>query len=327
MIKALFIGGTGIISSGCAPEALESGFDLTLLNRGQSSRPTPDGAEVLVADYHDRAAVEKALAGREFDVVVNWIVFTPDHVARDIEMFKGMTGQYIFISSASAYQKPPRSLPITESTPLENPYWEYSRNKAACEEVLMEAYLSDGFPATIVRPSHTYDKTLTPLPGGKTMMKRLLKGKPVIVHGDGTSLWVLTHHKDFAVGFVGLMGNPLAVGEAFHITSDEQLTWNRITELMAAAAGVEADIVHITSETINRYDPEWGAGLLGDKSNSVIFDNSKIKHFVPAFKARIPFHRGAREISDWYLGDEARIQAGYDPKFDALIDRMIAENK
>jgi nucleoside-diphosphate-sugar epimerase len=326
-MKALFIGGTGIISSGCTPEALSSGIELTLLNRGQSSRPTPVGAEVLVADFRDQAVVDEVLARREFDVVVNWIAYTPEQVARDIAMFQGRVGQYIFISSASAYQKPLRSLPITESTPLENPYWEYSRNKAACEDVLMEAYFTDGFPVTIVRPSHTYDKTLTPLPGGKTMMNRLLKGKPVIVHGDGTSLWVLTHHKDFAVGFVGLMGNPHAVGEAFHITSDELLSWNQIAELVASAAGVEVDIVHLTSETINRYYPEWGAGLLGDKANSVIFDNSKIKRFVPAYKAKIPFHQGAREIVDWYLGDEARILSGYDPELDALIDRMIKENE
>ena len=326
-MKALFIGGTGIISSGCAPMALEKGFDLTLLNRGQSSRPTPEGAEVLVADYHDRAAVEKAIAGREFDVVVNWIAFTPDQVKRDVEMFRGRTGQYIFISSASAYQKPPRFLPITESTPLENPFWEYSRNKIACEEVLMEAYFSYGFPTTIVRPSHTYDKTLIPLSGGKTMLNRLFTGKPVIVHGDGTSLWVLTHHRDFARGFVGLMANPLAAGEAFHITSDELLTWNRITELMAAAAGVEATIVHLTSETINRYDPEWGAGLLGDKAHSVIFDNSKIKRYVPGFKAIIPFHRGAREIMEWYLADERRLESAASPDLDALIDRMIEENR
>ncbi|MFN2144493.1 MAG: SDR family oxidoreductase [Anaerolineales bacterium] len=326
-MKALFIGGTGIISSGCAPLALEQGFELTLLNRGQSSRPTPEGAEVLVADFRDRAAVEQAIAGREFDVVVDWIAYTPDQVRRDIEMFRGRTGQYIFISSASAYQKPPRSLPITESTPLENPFWQYSRNKIACEDVLTEAYLKTGFPATIVRPSHTYDKTMSPLRGGVTALNRMIQGKPVIVHGDGTSLWVLTHHRDFARGFVGLMANPLAVGEAFHITSDELLTWNRITELMAAAAGVEAKIVHLTSETINRYDPEWGAGLLGDKAHSAIFDNSKIKRFVPGFSAEIPFHRGAREIVNWYLADETRLPAASDPKLDALIDRAIAENQ
>ena len=326
-MKALFIGGTGIISSGCAPLALEQGFELTLLNRGQSSRPTPEGAEVLVADFRDRVAVEQAITGREFDVVVDWIAYTPDQVRRDIEMFRGRVGQYIFISSASAYQKPPRSLPITESTPLENPFWQYSRNKIACEDVLTEAYLKTGFPATIVRPSHTYDKTMSPLRGGVTALNRMIQGKPVIVHGDGTSLWVLTHHRDFARGFVGLMANPLAVGEAFHITSDELLTWNRITELMAAAAGVEAKIVHLTSETINRYDPEWGAGLLGDKAHSAIFDNSKIKRFVPGFSAEIPFHRGAREIVEWYLADETRISAASDPKLDVLIDRMIAENQ
>ncbi|MBN2043567.1 MAG: SDR family oxidoreductase [Anaerolineales bacterium] len=326
-MKVLFIGGTGVISSGCAPEALASGFELTLLNRGKSFRAAPQGAEVLVADYHDQAAVERVLAGREFDVVVDWIAFTPDQVARDIAMFQGRVGQFILISSASAYQKPPRSLPITESTPLENPFWAYSRNKIACEQVLMEAYFKDGFPGTIVRPSHTYDKTMVPLRGKITALIRLLEGRPVIVHGDGTSLWVLTHHQDFATGFVGLMGNPHAVGEAFHITSDELLTWNQITELVAAAAGVEANIVHLTSERINRYDPEWGAGLLGDKAHSVIFDNSKLKRFVPNFRAKIPFYQGAQEIVDWYLADRSRLQAEFDPILDQLIDRMIAENQ
>lgn len=325
MQKVLFIGGTGIISSGCAPAALAAGYELTLLNRGQSHRPIPDGAEIITANYHDDADLDSALQGRYFDVIVNWIAYTPDQVRRDIASFSGKTGQYIFISSASAYHKPVLTLPITESTPLHNPFWEYSRNKAACERVLMDAYMNDGFPATIVRPSHTYDQTLIPLRGGFTAVQRMMQGKPVIVHGDGTSLWVLTHHTDFAVGFTGLLANPRAVGEAFHITSDDTLTWNQIAEMLAAAAGVEAKIVHVPSDVIARYDAEWGAGLLGDKAHSVMFDNSKIKRLVPNFKAKIPFHRGAQEIVNWYLADEARQQAAFSPEHDAMIDKILGE--
>jgi nucleoside-diphosphate-sugar epimerase len=324
-MRVLFIGGTGIISSGCAPKALEAGFDLTLLNRGQSFRPVPEGAEALVGDYHDKGAVEKLLTGKTFDVVVNWIAYTPDQVRRDIEMFRGKVGQYIFISSASAYQKPPRSLPITESTPLENPFWEYSRNKIACEQALMDAYFREGFPVTVVRPSHTYDRTLLPFRGGYTWFNRLVTGQPVIVQGDGTSLWVMTHHTDFAKGFTGLIGNPRALGEAVHITSDEQLSWNQIAEMLAAAAGVEPNLVHVTSETIAKFDPDWGAGLLGDKSHSVIFDNTKIKRLVPGFLAEIPFHQGAREIVQWYRETEADHQV--DGNFNQLLDRIIAAQR
>ena len=326
MQKILFIGGTGVISSGCAPAAVAAGFDLTLLNRGQSSaRPAAEGAEVLIANYYDDDELNETLKGHQFDVVVNWIAYTPDQVQRDIELFSGKIGQYIFISSASAYHKPILSLPITESTPLDNPFWDYSRNKAACERVLQDAYRQQRFPATIVRPSHTYDRTLSPLRGGFTAIQRMIQGKPIIIHGDGTSLWVFTHHRDFATGFTGLLGNPRALGEAYHITSDDVLTWNQIAELLADAAGVQPNIVHVPSEVINRYDPEWGAGLLGDKAHSVIFDNSKIKRMVPGFRAEIPFQQGAREIVDWYLADEARQQAAFSPEHDAMIDRILAD--
>lgn len=322
MLRVLFIGGTGIISSGCAPQAVEAGFDLTLLNRGQSFRPIPDGAKVQIADYHDRGSVEAALAGQTFDVVVNWIAFTPDQVQRDIEMFRGRVGQYVFISSASAYQKPPRSLPITESTPLENPFWEYSRNKIACEQVLMDAYFREAFPVTVVRPSHTYDRTLLPFRGGYTWLNRILNRQPVVVPGDGTSLWVLTHHRDFAKGFTGLLGNPHAVGEAVHITSDELLSWNQIAGMLASAAGVEAKLVHVTSEVIAKFDRDWGDSVLGDKSHSVIFDNSKIKRLVPGFQAEIPFHQGAREIVEWYQADPARQQINQ--AFNQILNEIIA---
>jgi nucleoside-diphosphate-sugar epimerase len=234
---------------------------------------------------------------------------------------RGRVGQYIFISSASAYQKPPTSLPVTESTPLHNPFWEYSRNKIACEQRLMRAYVEQGFPVTIVRPSHTYDRTMVPISGRYTILNRMLQGRKVLVHGDGTSLWTLTHHKDFAVGFTGLLGEQRAIGEAYHITSDEWLSWNQIYTFLAKAAGVEPKLVHVPSEFIAAFDPEWGAGLLGDKAHSAIFDNSKIKKLVPEFSARIPFSQGAREIIDWYTQDESR--QVIDERLDRTMDRVI----
>lgn len=321
-MKVLFIGGTGIISSACSPLAIENGIDLYLLNRGQNARQAPNGAKLIHADIDDLEASQAALQGMAFDVVVDWIAFTPQDVERDIALFGGRTGQYIFISSASAYQTPPAHLPVSESTPLDNPYWEYSRNKIACEERLVLAYREEKFPMTIVRPSHTYDKTLLPMEGGYTVLNRMLRGKPVIVHGDGTSLWTLTHHKDFAKGLVGLLGLPAAIGQAIHITSDEWLSWNQIFEMVASAAGVKPHLVHIPSEWIAACDPEWGASLLGDKAHSMIFDNSKIKRLVPGFAATIPFAHGAAEIVDWYAANPERQVV--DPALDAQIERMLA---
>ncbi|MSP14366.1 MAG: SDR family oxidoreductase [Chloroflexi bacterium] len=272
-MKILFIGGTGVISSACAQLAAARGRELYLLNRGKTSRPVPHGVRVLHGDIRDTQSVKSILKDLAFDVVVNWIAYTPEHIEADIDIFRGRTGQYIFISSASAYQTPPAHLPVTESTPLANPYWEYSRNKIACEQRLLQAYREEQFPITIVRPSHTYDRTRLPLQGGYTMLKRMRQGQPVIVHGDGSSLWVLTHHADFAKGFVGLLGNHQAIGDAFHITSDEVLTWNQIYEILGRTAGVAPHLVHIPSELIAAFDPKWGAGLLGDKTYSMIFDN------------------------------------------------------
>lgn len=320
-MKLLFIGGTGIISSACSPLALEQGMDLYLLNRGTSFRPAPEGAKLLNGDIRNPASVREAIGDLHFDAVVDWIAFTPEHIEVDIELFNGRTEQFVFISSASAYQKPIAALPITESTPLHNPYWEYSRNKIACEERLVKAYREDGFPMTIVRPSHTYDQTLLPMGGGYTVVNRMREGKKVIVHGDGTSLWTLTHHRDFAHAFVGLLGNNHAIGDAFQITSDELLTWNQIFELVAHAAGVEANIVHIPSEFIAQFDQDWGDGLLGDKMHSVIFDNSKIKRLVPDYVASIPFARGVQEILAWYDADPARQVV--DAEKDAMMDRII----
>lgn len=323
-MKVLFIGGTGIISSACSQLAIERGIELHLFNRGNTtSRAVPDGARVILGDIRDPQSARSALKGRTFDAVVNWIAFTPQHIQTDLELFRGCTGQYIFISSASAYQTPPASLPVTESTILDNPFWLYSRNKIACEEMLVRAYRDEKFPMTIVRPSHTYDKTLLPFDGGYTIVDRMRKGKKVIVPGDGTSLWTLTHHTDFAKGFVGLLGHSAAIGESFHITSDEWLSWNQIFEIVARAAGTEAKMAHIPSELINAYDPDWGAGLLGDKACSMIFDNSKLKRLVPDFRCTVPFTRGAEEVMAWYDADPARQVV--DEKFNRLEDELIAK--
>jgi nucleoside-diphosphate-sugar epimerase len=321
-MKVLFIGGTGVISSACSDLALARGIELYLLNRGRSVRPEPAGARVLHADIRDLEQTRAALSGHTFDAVVDWIAFTPDQIAADIALFRQRIGQYIFISSASVYEKPPSRLPIVEDTPLGNPFWTYAANKVACEEALREAGRVEGFPVTIVRPSHTYDRTKIPTPGHYTTVARMRQGKPVVVHGDGTSTWVLTHHRDFAVGFVGLIGNPAALGEAFHITSDELLTWNQIFTIVGRAAGVEPKLVHIPSDVIARYDPEWGAGLLGDKAHSVIFDNRKIRRVVPDFAPEIPFSTGAPEIIAWYDADRARQVV--DERLDALMDALVA---
>jgi len=321
-MKVLFIGGTGIISSACSQLAIERGIDLYLLNRGQSVRTPPEEAHILHGDIRQPDSARSALGDLTFDAVVNWIAFTTEHIETDLALFRGRTGQYIFISSASAYQTPPASLPVTESTVLDNPRWLYSRDKIACEERLVQAYRAEKFPATIVRPSHTYDKTLLPMDGGWTVVDRMRKGQKVIVHGDGSSLWTLTHHADFARGFVGLLGNPHAIGDAFHITSDELLTWNQIFELVGRAAGADPRIVHVPSDLIAAYDPDWGDSLLGDKTLSMIFDNSKVKRLVPDFVASIPFARGAEEIIAWYDADPARRMVN--ESVNQLYDRILA---
>lgn len=321
-MKVLFIGGTGVISSACSQLAVECGIDLYLLNRGQSQRPVPPSAKVLHGDIRDKDSVNRILDKMTFDAVVDWVVFTPAHVETDLELFRRRTKQYVFISSASAYQKSPASLPITETTALSNPYWKYSQDKIACEQLLMRSFDRDGFPVTIVRPSHTYDQTTLPIDGGYTVLNRMRLGKKVIVHGDGTSLWTLTHHRDFARGFVPLLGNSGAVGQAFHITSDELLTWNRIFEILAEAAGAKARIIHVPSDIIASFDPQWGAGLLGDKAHSVIFDNSKIKSFVPDYAATIPFADGAKEIMSWFDSNPShQIVNG---QTDRMLDKIIA---
>lgn len=322
-LKVLFIGGSGIISAAAARRAVEVGVELTVLNRGRSSslRPLPEEVQVLTADVHDATAAREVLGDAEFDAVVDFVAFVPEHIHADIDLFRDRTRQFVFISSASAYQTPPSALPIRESTPLKNPYWAYSRNKIACETVLMDAYRSDGFGVTIVRPSHTYDATLVPFDGGWTVVERMRAGKGVVVPGDGTSLWTITHSADFAVGFVGLLGRPEAIGHSFHITADDPLAWNTIYTEIGHAAGVEPDLVHVPSDAIDAVDPEWGAGLLGDKAHSMVFDNANIKSLVPEFVVRIPFSAGAREIVDWH--DAHADRKTVDEAMDATMDKLV----
>ncbi|HEY0617806.1 MAG TPA: NAD-dependent epimerase/dehydratase family protein [Kribbella sp.] len=322
-LRVLFLGGTGIISSACSWRAVELGFDLTVANRGQTSiRALPPEARRVTADVNDAASLA-AVAGQDFDVVVDWLAFTPDQVRARTDAFRGRIGQYVFISSASAYQTPPARLPITESTPLRNPVWQYSRNKIACEDLLNTLYREEGFPVTIVRPSHTYDRTLVPFDGGWTIVERMRRGQPVVVHGDGTSLWTLTHHRDFARGFVPLLGHPRTLGEAIHITSDDAPTWDQIANALAAAAGTEPRIVHVPSDAIAAVHPGWGESLLGDKTYSAVFDNSKLRRVVPDFVATIPFEQGAREIIAWHDEDPARHKVDHtvDAAMDTLVDR------
>jgi nucleoside-diphosphate-sugar epimerase len=324
-LKVLFIGGTGVISSACAREAVASGdIELFVLNRGRSAtRPLPPGVRELRADAREPESVRKTVEGLDFDSVVDFVAFTTGHVRADLDVFRGRTGQYVFISSASAYQTPPSRVPVTESTPLRNPHWQYSRDKIACEDLLVAEYRDNGFPATIVRPSHTYDATATVIDGGWTALARMLAGKPVIVHGDGTSLWTVTHSADFARAFVPLLGNPRTLGEAFHITSDDVLTWDQIANALGAGLGVTPRLVHVPSDVIAAHDPEWGAGLLGDKAHSMVFDNAKVKSVVPGWSAVVPFERGAREIARWHLADSARQDV--DENLDALMDKLAAD--
>jgi nucleoside-diphosphate-sugar epimerase len=323
-LRVLFIGGTGVISSACVREAVARDLDVVVLNRGQSTtRPLPAGVRELRADARDPRSVTHALDGLDFDSVVDFVAFAAGHVRADVELFSGRTGQYVFISTASAYQTPPARLPVTESTPLRNPFWQYSRDKIACEDVLVTEYRDSGFPATIVRPSHTYDGTKTVLSGGWTSLARMLAGKPVIVHGDGTSLWTVTHNTDFARAFVPLLGHSRTVGEAFHITSDDVLTWDQIARTLGSALGLTPRIVHVPSDVIASRDPEWGAGLLGDKAHSMVFDNSKVKSVVPGWEAVVPFEQGAREIADWYLSHPD--WQVVNPGLDALMDKLAAD--
>jgi nucleoside-diphosphate-sugar epimerase len=325
-MKILFIGGTGIISTACTALAATRGFALTLLSRGQHQSQLPPGVKTLTSDINDPSLPEK-IERESFDAVVDWIAFTPADIERNLKLFRGRTRQFVFISSASAYQKPQAHYLITESTPLANPYWDYSRNKIACEERLMRAYQEEGFPVTIVRPSLTYGESLIPLvlnswQQSYTAADRMIRGKKMIVPGDGSSLWVVTHNTDFAKGLIGLLGQSQAIGHAFHITSDEVLTWDQLFRIVGAAVGVEPQLVHIPSDFIAACLPEKTGTLLGDKSVSVVFDNSKIKQFVPGYCATTSFAEGIRESIAWFNADPARKQI--DGPVNATMDKLIA---
>lgn len=323
-MKVLFIGGTGIISTAVSRLAIERGIELYHLNRGQRETSLA-GVRQITADVHDLNAARAALAGHTFDVVVDWIAFRPEDIQRDLALFSGRVGQFVFISSASAYQKPPLHYLITESTPLHNPYWEYSRNKIACERLLEDAYRESGFPITIVRPSLTYDTVFPIAIGGWgcfTLADRIRRGAPIIVHGDGSSLWVVTHADDFAKGFVGLLGHAQAIGHAFHITTDEVLTWNQIYTQIGEAVGAEPRVVHMATDFLVSVAPEMTGGLLGDKAWSVVFDNTKIKTFVPDFRAVIPFSQGIRRTLAWFETDPQRMRV--DAAVNGEMDRILA---
>lgn len=327
-MKALIIGGTGTISSAVVELLVRKQWEVYVLNRGTGRKNLPSEVKQVTVNIDDEKAVSEKLAGLHFDTVCEFIGFVPPQLERDYRLFKGKTNQYIFISSASAYHKPVRSYVITEGTTLANPHWEYSRNKIACEEYLMKLYREEGFPVTIVRPSHTYDERAIPVGAhGKNgfwqVIKRIKEEKPVIIQGDGSSLWTVTFNTDFAVGFVGLMGNPHAIGEAFHITSDESLTWDQIYETIADALGVKLKPYHISSDFLaqvgKQYDFE--GGLLGDKSCTVMFDNSKLKRVVPEYNAVISFKEGVRKALDYILAHpECQVE---DEEFDKWCDNVI----
>jgi len=326
-MKVLFVGGTGVISEGVSRYVIEKGHELYLLNRGTRKEFIPKGAKLITGDIRDTKSCCETLKNHYFDVVVNWITFTPEHLKADIEIFKNKTDQYIFISSASAYQKPPSHYIVTESTPLENPYWQYSRDKIECEKIVTEEYSKNGFPVTIVRPSFTYGLSMIPAALNSwehpwSLVDRMKNGKKIIVHGDGTSLWTMTHNKDFAKGFVGLFGNKKSIGDAFHITSDEVLTWDQIYRAIGQAAGIEPNIIHIPSDFIISIEPELEGALLGDKSYSIVIDNSKIKSFVPEFEAEIPFAKGIKKTVEYYLKHPELCTI--DEDWNNLMDRIIS---
>lgn len=326
-MKVLFIGGTGTISTAISKKLAEDGHDLYLLNRGSRNNIFSGQVKELIADISEEEKVAELIKDLDFDVVADFIAFIPEQLKRDYRLFKGKTKQFIFISSASAYQKPLSDFRITEGTPLANPYWEYSRNKIACEDYLMKLYREEGFPVTIVRPSHTYDEKNVPLGvhganGSYQVVKRMLEGKKVLIQGDGTSLWTMTHNSDFAKGFIGLMGNIHAIGEAVQITSDETLTWNQIYKAIADALGVELKPCYVSSEFLDAASTEdFKGALIGDKANSVVFDNSKIKRLVPGFTCTKRFDQQVKETVNYVLSHPECQKE--DKEFDKWCDKVI----
>lgn len=329
-MKVLFIGGTGNISSAVSELALKSGVDLYLFNRNKQTEFIPSSAKIIQGDIRNEEEATEKLKNHSFDVVVDWIAFNTEHVKTDLRLFKGKTKQYIFISTASAYQKPVNNFIITEETPLDNPYWDYSQDKIACEELLFDEFINNGFPVTIVRPSHTYGDTFIPCVFNSkksrwSVIERMKRGKPIIVPGDGTSLWVLTHNTDFAKAFTGIMGLEKAIGQAYHITSQEALTWDRIIYLLGEAAGITPKIIHISTDFLTSCLPERKGELFGDKINSVYFDNSKIKNIVPDFKADKPLKEGLKSTIKWYLNHPEHLWI--DEEWDQTCDRIISAHE
>ena len=327
-MKVLLIGGTGTISSAVTQLFVRVIRGTPLMNRGNRGDDVPDGVKVIVCDVNDEAMVAEKTAGETYDVVCQFVAYRPEQVQRDYRLFAGRTRQYIFISSAAAYHRPTADYRITEGTSLANPYWGYARDKAACEAFLMQMYRENNFPVTIVRPSHTYGDKYVPVgahgrKGNWQILQRMLSGKPVIIHGDGTSLWTITNNRDFAKGFVGLMRNPHAIGEAFHITSDESVTWNQLYATIAECLGVELKAVHVASEFLAQADPPYdmAGSLIGDKANSVVFDNSKLKRAVPGFQATVTAAEGIRRTVE-YMTTHPECQVE-DPEFDDWCDRLI----
>ena len=325
-MRVLFIGGTGNISSACVALALRKGHEVTVFNRGTHAVPCDPRLRAIHGDRNDMARLEEIASETHYDVVANFLGYTDTQIQGDIRAFSGKVGQYVFISSASAYQKPLQHYVITESTPLENPFWQYARDKIACESTLMQAHRDGVLGVTIVRPTYTYGPTWIPCGvggHGYTIVDRMRKGLPVISHGDGQSLWVMTHNSDFAVGFVGLLGNARALGEAFHITSDQVLTWDQIYRTIGDAAGCEPHLVHIPSDVIAWVYPEWGPGLLGDKACSVVFDNSKIKRVVPEYSPSVTFAEGIARSVAWHDEDPENRHI-VDTDTSERVDRLVA---
>ena len=324
-MRVLFIGGTGNISLACTRRALEKNLEVIHLNRGTRPEKAPHGVTTLRADIRNADEVRRALGGMRFDSVIQWLGYLPEHVEADIARFRDRTAQYVFISSASAYRKPLPHPVITESTPLGNPFWEYSQNKIACERLLERAWEDSRFPYTVVRPSHTYDDGWIPTCFGSrdyTVARRILDGKEIVVPGDGQSLWTLTHASDFARGFIGLLGNPTAIGQAFHITSEEFLTWETIHQTIGLALGAGPRIVHVPSDFVARVCPERGKSLLGDKAHSAIFDNSKIKRYVPEFRATMSFAEGVRRSLAWLDAhpESKKVDAVIDGEYEKVLE-------
>ncbi len=325
-LSVLFIGGTGTISASCVRLSVESGMRVSVLNRGRNSasRQLPGAVTWLSADVTDNASLAAAVDGLHFDAVVNFVSYDADDAKRRVSLFRGGTDQYVHISSASVYGKPVLQVPIVESTPTHNRFLAYARAKLRAEQELQRAYAEEGFPVTVVRPSHTYDEAGPPLPGGWTVVDRMARGAEIPVHGDGTSLWTLTHAEDFALGLVGLLGNPRAIGETFHITGDDVYTWDQIYTIVAEALGVEAKLVHVPSELFPVVAPDWFWSdlLVGDLAHSAVFDNSKIHRFVPSFVPKLTFHRSVLRMAQWREGHPAETRA--DPGTDAVLDRVVA---